>query len=87
MATRGIEVGHIFKLGTKYSDAMHAAFLDSEGQDRLMVMGCYGIGVGRTVAAAIEQNHDENGISLFAIAPIEVESCPSTRPMPRAWNS
>ena len=76
-ATRGIEVGHIFKLGTKYSEAMNAAFLDSEGQDRLMVMGCYGIGVGRTVAAAIEQNHDENGMILpFAIAPFEVEVLP-----------
>jgi prolyl-tRNA synthetase len=76
-ATRGIEVGHIFKLGTKYSEAMNAAFLDSLGQDRLMVMGCYGIGVGRTVAAAIEQNHDENGMALpFAIAPFEVEVLP-----------
>jgi prolyl-tRNA synthetase len=76
-ATRGIEVGHIFKLGTKYSEAMNAAFLDPEGQDRLMVMGCYGIGVGRTIAAAIEQNHDENGMALpFAIAPFEVEVLP-----------
>jgi prolyl-tRNA synthetase len=76
-ATRGIEVGHIFKLGTKYSEAMNATFLDQEGQDRFMVMGCYGIGVGRTVAAAIEQNHDENGIALpFAIAPFEVEVLP-----------
>jgi len=76
-ATRGIEVGHIFKLGTKYSEAMNATFLDSEGKDRLFVMGCYGIGVGRTVAAAIEQNHDENGIALpFAIAPFEVEVLP-----------
>jgi prolyl-tRNA synthetase len=70
-------VGHIFKLGTKYSEAMNAAFLDSEGQDRPMIMGCYGIGVGRTVAAAIEQNHDENGMILpFAIAPFEVEVLP-----------
>jgi prolyl-tRNA synthetase len=70
-------VGHIFKLGTKYSEAMNATFLDQEGQDRFMVMGCYGIGVGRTVAAAIEQNHDENGIALpFAIAPFEVEVLP-----------
>jgi prolyl-tRNA synthetase len=76
-ATRGIEVGHIFKLGTKYSEAMNATFLDQEGQDCSMVMGCYGIGVGRTVAAAIEQNHDENGIVLpFAIAPFEVEVLP-----------
>ncbi len=76
-ATRGIEVGHIFKLGTKYSEAMNAVFLDPEGKDRPMVMGCYGIGVGRTVAAAIEQNHDENGMALpFAIAPFEVEVLP-----------
>jgi prolyl-tRNA synthetase len=76
-STKGIEVGHIFKLGTKYSAAMNATFLDQEGQDRLMVMGCYGIGVGRTVAAAIEQNHDANGIALpFAIAPFEVEVLP-----------
>ena len=60
--TRGIEVGHIFKLGTKYSAAMRATFLDREGKERPFVMGCYGIGVGRTVAAAIEQNHDQNGI-------------------------
>ncbi len=60
--TRGIEVGHIFKLGTKYSEAMRATFLDREGKERPLVMGCYGIGIGRTVAAAIEQNHDEAGI-------------------------
>ncbi len=60
--SRGIEVGHIFKLGTKYSKAMGATFLDEKGRERLMVMGCYGIGIGRTVAAAIEQNHDEKGI-------------------------
>jgi len=67
---RGIEVGHIFKLGLKYSKAMNALFLDEDGVQKPMVMGCYGIGVGRTVAAAIEQNHDENGI-IFppAIAP------------------
>ena len=59
---RGIEVGHVFKLGTKYSKAMKATFLDNNGKERYMIMGCYGIGVGRTVAAAIEQNHDENGI-------------------------
>ncbi len=76
-ATRGIEVGHIFKLGTKYSEAMNASFLDTEGQEKLMIMGCYGIGVGRTVAAAIEQNHDENGMALpFAIAPFQVEVLP-----------
>ena len=59
---RGIEVGHVFKLGTKYSEAMGATFLDEKGESRPIVMGCYGIGIGRTVAAAIEQNHDENGV-------------------------
>ena len=59
---RGIEVGHVFKLGTKYSEAMDATFLDEKGEARPPIMGCYGIGIGRTVAAAIEQNHDENGI-------------------------
>ncbi|MBC8208229.1 MAG: proline--tRNA ligase, partial [Desulfobulbaceae bacterium] len=58
----GIEVGHIFKLGTVYSEAMQAHFQDSDGLEKPMVMGCYGIGVSRIVAAAIEQNHDENGI-------------------------
>ena len=60
--TRGIEVGHIFMLGLKYSEAMHAAFLDENGKEKPMIMGCYGIGVSRVAAAAIEQNHDENGI-------------------------
>ncbi|MCE5263584.1 MAG: proline--tRNA ligase [Deltaproteobacteria bacterium] len=59
---RGIEVGHVFKLGTKYSKAMKAIFLDQNGKEKTMVMGCYGIGIGRTVAAAIEQNHDGDGI-------------------------
>jgi prolyl-tRNA synthetase len=71
--TRGIEVGHIFKLGTKYSTAMNCTYLDREGRAQPMIMGCYGIGVGRTVAAAIEQSHDENGI-IFpeSIAPFSV---------------
>ena len=70
---RGIEVGHIFKLGTKYSEKLKATFLDAGGEERLMVMGCYGIGIGRTVAAAIEQNHDENGIIFpWALAPFKV---------------
>ncbi len=70
---RGIELGHIFKLGTKYSEALGATFLDANGKKQLTVMGCYGIGVGRTVAAAIEQNHDENGIIFpTPIAPFEV---------------
>ena len=59
---RGIEVGHVFKLGTKYSRAMKAVYLDRNGKEQVMVMGCYGIGIGRTVAAAIEQNHDADGI-------------------------
>jgi len=71
--SRGIEVGHIFKLGTKYSEALGATYLDLEGRERPLVMGCYGIGVGRTAAAAIEQNHDDNGIIFpFAIAPFHV---------------
>jgi len=59
---RGIEVGHIFKLGRKYSEAMNATVLDESGQSVTMLMGCYGIGVTRIVAAAIEQNHDDRGI-------------------------
>jgi prolyl-tRNA synthetase len=70
---RGIEVGHVFKLGTKYSAALNATVLDEKGQDRFLFMGCYGIGVGRTVAAAIEQNHDENGIIFpMPIAPFQI---------------
>jgi len=70
---RGIEVGHIFKLGTKYSDAMEASYRDQNGQDQAMVMGCYGIGVSRTMAAAVEQKNDENGIVWpLAIAPYQV---------------
>ncbi len=67
---RGIEVGHVFKLGTKYSKALSATYLDAEGKEQIIFMGCYGIGIGRTVAAAIEQNHDENGIIFpLPIAP------------------
>ncbi len=70
---RGIEVGHIFKLGTKYSEAMGATFQDERGQECPMIMGCYGIGIERTVAAAIEQNHDREGIIFpMAIAPFQV---------------
>ncbi|MFZ5510615.1 MAG: proline--tRNA ligase [Pseudomonadota bacterium] len=74
---RGIEVGHIFQLRTKYSAAMKATFLDENGQPQMMEMGCYGIGVSRIVGAAIEQNHDERGI-IFprAIAPFEVAVAP-----------
>ncbi|MBN4068565.1 proline--tRNA ligase, partial [Desulfotalea psychrophila] len=69
----GIEVGHVFKLGTGYSTAMKAVFQDSKGKDKPMVMGCYGIGVSRIVAAAIEQNHDENGMIFpMALAPMQV---------------
>lgn len=59
---RGIEVGHVFKLGTKYSRSMNATYLDKDGKEQIIFMGCYGIGIGRTVAASIEQNNDENGI-------------------------
>ena len=59
---RGIEVGHVFKLGTKYSEKLGATYLDADGKENIIFMGCYGIGIGRTVAASIEQNHDENGI-------------------------
>jgi prolyl-tRNA synthetase len=70
---RGIEVGHIFKLGTKYSKAMGATFLDEQGKEKVIVMGTYGIGVGRTVAAALEQYYDENGIVFpMPIAPFQV---------------
>jgi len=71
--TRGIEVGHIFKLGTFFSEALGAAYLDRQGQQRPITMGCYGIGVGRLLAAAIEQNHDDRGI-IFppSIAPYQV---------------
>jgi prolyl-tRNA synthetase len=70
---RGIEVGHVFKLGTKYSKAMKAVFLDRNGREQTMIMGCYGIGIGRTVAAAIEQNHDADGIIWpLPLAPYQV---------------
>ncbi|PLX97474.1 MAG: proline--tRNA ligase [Desulfuromonas sp.] len=70
---RGIEVGHVFKLGTKYSQALGATVLNAEGKEVPLVMGCYGIGIGRTVAAAIEQNHDDNGVIFpMPIAPFQV---------------
>jgi prolyl-tRNA synthetase len=72
-AFRGIEVGHIFKLGTKYSAAMACRFTDEAGVDHPMLMGCYGLGIGRTIAAAIEQNHDRDGIVWpRPLAPFEV---------------
>ncbi len=74
---RGIEVGHVFYLGTKYSQAMNATFLDENGKPQFMEMGCYGIGITRLPAAAIEQNHDERGIIWpDAIAPFTVVICP-----------
>lgn len=74
---RGIEVGHVFYLGTKYSKAMNATFLDVNGKPQFMEMGCYGIGITRLPAAAIEQNHDERGmIWPDAIAPFTVVVCP-----------
>jgi len=74
---RGIEVGHIFQLGKKYSEAMNATVLDENGKATTMTMGCYGIGVSRIVAAAIEQNHDENGIIWPKnIAPFDVAIAP-----------
>jgi len=74
---RGIEVGHIFQLRTKYSEALKATYLDENGKTQVMEMGCYGIGVSRIVAAAIEQNYDERGITLpVAMAPFQVAIAP-----------
>ncbi len=71
--SRGIEVGHVFKLGTRYSDILDASFPDADGQDRPFMMGCFGIGVGRMLSAAIEQHHDEAGILFPApISPYQV---------------
>jgi prolyl-tRNA synthetase len=73
---RGIEVGNIFQLGTKYSAAMNCVFLDANGKPAPMIMGCYGIGVGRGLAAVIEQSHDQYGpVWPFGIAPFEVHMC------------
>jgi prolyl-tRNA synthetase len=74
---RGIEVGQVFYLGTKYAEPMKATYTDENGQPRTIVMGCYGIGIGRTAAAAIEQHYDERGICWpLPIAPFEVEVIP-----------
>ena len=74
--SRGIEVGNIFQLGTRYSDAMNCTFLDRNGKSHSLVMGCYGIGVGRSMASVIEQSHDKYGpIWPFSIAPYEVHIC------------
>lgn len=76
-SARGIECGHVFKLGKKYSEALNATYLDKNGETQIMIMGCYGIGVSRTMAAAIEQNYDENGIIWpVAIAPYIVDVIP-----------
>jgi prolyl-tRNA synthetase len=76
-AHRGIEVGQTFYLGTKYSKALNATYLDAQGQQHPMEMGCYGIGITRTVAAAIEQHHDENGIIWPApLAPVAAHIVP-----------
>ena len=81
--TRGIEAGQVFMLGTKYSEALHATFLDESGKEKPLVMGCYGIGVGRTLAAAIEQNNDKDGIIWpRAIAPFEVVVVPVNAKVP-----
>ncbi|WP_238917799.1 proline--tRNA ligase [Clostridium sp. YIM B02555] len=74
---RGTEVGHIFKLGTKYSEAMNANFIDEDGKEKPFIMGCYGIGVTRTMASIIEQHHDENGIIWpLSVAPYHVSVIP-----------
>jgi len=74
---RGIEVGHIFQLGSKYSAAMKAGIINEEGKNQIMIMGCYGIGISRVVAAAIEQNHDARGIIWpNNLAPFQVALCP-----------
>jgi prolyl-tRNA synthetase len=76
LSERGIEVGHIFKLGTIFSDILGAYLLDREGRQKPIVMGCYGIGTGRLLAAAIEQNHDDRGIIWPPlIAPYQVYLC------------
>jgi prolyl-tRNA synthetase len=83
---RGIEVGHIFKLGLKYSQALKATFLDQEGKEQYIYMGCYGIGVSRIVAAAIEQGHDDHGIIFpMALAPFQVGLIPIAVNDPAVW--
>jgi prolyl-tRNA synthetase len=83
---RGIEVGHIFQLRSKYSESMNATFLDEAGQSRPMEMGCYGIGVSRIVAAAIEQGHDEHGIIFpMALAPFQIGLIPIAVNDPAVW--
>jgi prolyl-tRNA synthetase len=87
-AFRGIEVGHVFYLGTRYSEPMGCTFLDQEGASHPMVMGCYGIGVTRIMAAAIEQNHDERGIVWpMPIAPYKVIVIPLAKPEEPVWEA
>ncbi|UCD08615.1 MAG: proline--tRNA ligase [Dehalococcoidales bacterium] len=79
-SSKGIEVGHNFKLGTLYSEAFDTHYIDKDGDSRFLVMGCYGIGLGRLLAAAVEQNHDDKGIIWpMAIAPYHVYLCPLYR--------
>lgn len=86
-SARGIECGHIFKLGDKYSKALGASYLDEKGESKIMLMGCYGIGVGRTMAAAIEQNYDEHGIIWpSALAPYLVDVIPANIKMQNKCN-
>jgi prolyl-tRNA synthetase len=86
LETRGVEVGHIFKLGTKYSSSLRATFRDEQGEEKPLIMGCYGIGISRIVAAAIEQNNDQDGIKWPApIAPFQVLILPiSKEQLPQA---
>lgn len=74
---RGIEVGHVFKLGTKYSEKLRAKYVDPSGKEQVMIMGCYGIGVSRVLSAVVEQNNDQNGIIWpMSIAPFHVHIIP-----------
>lgn len=87
-AAQGIEVGQIFQLGTKYSQALGATYLDEHGQERPIIMGCYGIGISRTMAAAVEQNHDAAGIIWpVAIAPYHVVVVPVNPQESRQWET
>jgi prolyl-tRNA synthetase len=92
---RGIEVGHIFMLGTKYSEAMGCTFLDENGKEKPMIMGCYGIGIGRSAAAAIEQNHDEWGICwpkplapyMVSVVPVNMKDAESVKAAEDIYNA
>lgn len=87
-SARGIEVGQVFKLGTKYSKALQATYIDDKGQENEIVMGCYGIGISRTMAAAVEQNYDENGIIWpWAIAPYQVVIIPVSAGDKAIWQA